>query len=740
MEDQGISDNSKFNMIYPTIMKPPKTADSELEIGIIKEFPFSSTAQRMGVIIRKLQAPHFEYFCKGSPETILNFVKKDTIPQDFHEKLEWYTQKGYRVIAMAHRELKMSYIKVNKVQREAIEQDMTLLGLIVFENRLKPETTRCIKVLNDANIRVIMVTGDNILTALSVARECEIVTRGQSVITVNADGSTPPQLYYTLTNSKADVNELSLLSNSASIVSLETLESQTVTNNTVHDVEKGRPQCLFNNYRFAITGKVWSVIREYHSQLIPRLVTRGSVFARMSPDQKQQLVQELQTLGYCVGKLISESLNFGNDVFVLAAMCGDGANDCGALKAAHTGISLSEAESSVASPFTSKNPNIDCVLKVIQEGRAALVTSFGIFKYMAAYSLCQFISVMILYSIESNLTDIEFLYIDLFIISVFAYFFGRTASYDGKLVKETPLSSLISVSPILSLGLQLLLIVAFQVAALEHLKFQEWYKPFESVGKEENGCYENYTIFTVSSFQYIILAIVFSKGKPYRASILSNYGFMVSAVCLTSFSVYLALYPHQFLIHQFELVLPEDFHFRLYLLGYATANFVLSILIEELIIEHCVFKKLRFKFHNVDKSKRKYLAVERDLNADPRWPVLTSEFRSAASPLASITPPCTAEIVIEKDKRFEKNHVLNGLFEETSVTSTPTKGSSIYESFDSASDTGTPVSISSLNVITRSPKCDGSNLEMNCFESKRSFSPEMNGIITISVEEECVDR
>jgi len=56
------------------------------------------------------------------------------------------------------------------------------------------------------------------------------------------------------------------------------------------------------DFCFAITGRTWSIIKNHFPELIPRVVTRGAVFARMSPDQKQQLVQELQGLGYYVGE------------------------------------------------------------------------------------------------------------------------------------------------------------------------------------------------------------------------------------------------------------------------------------------------------------------------------------------------------------------------------------------------------------------------------------------------------
>ena len=64
----------------------------------------------------------------------------------------------------------------------------------------------------------------------------------------------------------------------------------------------------------------------------------------------------------------------------IIGMCGDGANDCKALKTADVGISLSIAEASIAAPFTSITPNISSVTVLLREGKASLATIFQLFK------------------------------------------------------------------------------------------------------------------------------------------------------------------------------------------------------------------------------------------------------------------------------------------------------------------------------------------------------------------------
>jgi cation-transporting ATPase 13A2 len=119
-----------------------------------------------------------------------------------------------------------------------------------------------------------------------------------------------------------------------------------------------------------------------------KLLLKAQVYARMSPEDKAALVELLQQR---TGKQIG--------------MCGDGANDCAALKQADAGISLSEAEASIAAPFTSQVFDISCVVTLLREGRAALQTTFQAFKFIELYSMIQFFSVTMLYLESSNLSD-----------------------------------------------------------------------------------------------------------------------------------------------------------------------------------------------------------------------------------------------------------------------------------------------------------------------------------------------
>ena len=62
--------------------------------------------------------------------------------------------------------------------------------------------------------------------------------------------------------------------------------------------------------KLATTGNTWAVIRDKLPELLPRLVKQGAVFARMTSDQKQQLVLELQKMGYFVGGYTTNRLSF----------------------------------------------------------------------------------------------------------------------------------------------------------------------------------------------------------------------------------------------------------------------------------------------------------------------------------------------------------------------------------------------------------------------------------------------
>ncbi|CAG8470103.1 3122_t:CDS:10, partial [Acaulospora colombiana] len=339
----GTSPVASSGGMVPTVVRPPGSRQFDLsdvlmnngernnepnaflEFGIIRTFEFVSSLRRMSVLVKRLRSHTIEVYVK--------------VPENYDELLHYYTHNGFRVIACAFRSFDdLNWIKAQKIKREQVEQDLEFLGIIVFENKLKAETPPVVETLRRAKIRQVMCTGDNVLTAISVSRECGMISKNAKVYV--------PRFEQRSGNSDSG----------SSIVwqCLDDQEDLLDSRSLKPIIRSSQPFSEFPfidpyEYDLAVTGDVFRWIVDYADEItLYRMLIKGQIFARMSPDEKHELVEKLQEIGYCVG------------------FCGDGANDCGALKAADVGLSLSDAEASVAAPFTSRNKDIGCVVEIIK--------------------------------------------------------------------------------------------------------------------------------------------------------------------------------------------------------------------------------------------------------------------------------------------------------------------------------------------------------------------------------------
>lgn len=102
----------------------------------------------------------------------------ESIPQESDMVLQNYSKEGLRIIGVATKEITLE--DLNKSEEE-LESNFDFQGLIFFQNPLKPQTIPTLQKLINAGVKNIMITGDSILTALSVAYNCNIISSNKNV-------------------------------------------------------------------------------------------------------------------------------------------------------------------------------------------------------------------------------------------------------------------------------------------------------------------------------------------------------------------------------------------------------------------------------------------------------------------------------------------------------------------------------------------------------------------------------
>ena len=729
-----------------------RVMEDHYELGIVRRFDFVPKLQRMSVITKNVNENYYKVFCKGSPEKLRELCLPETIPDTFNDTLNKYAIKGFRVMAMAFKTIKMSYMQSQQITREKAESKMIFLGLLIVQNKLKNETKPTLNILESAGLKMVMATGDNILTAISVSKECELIKKNSIVYSCeiegnklvwnaieNFDDENDPGEFVIEAKKEGDQNDIVFMdsgkamdtqkkndlfekgtseittnSNNNNIINdfdininvdenklrssdlniyknqnepnyksniftsaLEQNTKQPDYRKSVIDYNKQkrisiasgldydgssfidnfppdrysilysrRPSVMVNvpilpkagkeqinpdipsgddsalmgleikeypfqnvqeDYVIAMTGKTFETLCALRDRFIATqnenlriyqdvfkiILLHGRVFARMAPEHKALLVD-----GFKKEKLA-------------VLMCGDGANDCMALRTANIGVSLSEEEASIAAPFTSRNQNISCLVPLLKEGKSSLVTSIQTFKYMMMYSLVQFICVTLLLVLSSYLSENQFLSVDIFIIIPLALFIPATGPYK-QLTKHHPTDSLISYPVITSILTQTLIAFCFQLGA--HYLVVNRLKDYDNIcepddeGTEILACPDNTSIFLISNMQYLITAFIFSISKPFKSPIYTNYYLTFFMVFAFGYSCMIILWPHRYiskLLQMYNFDNPKDSYFdkrreeiedpehyyqyknsqiKYYIQGLAILNFIISYVFEKIIV------------------------------------------------------------------------------------------------------------------------------------------------------------
>ena len=273
----------------------------EREMPRVRELPFESRRKRMTTIHQlkhPLDGASRVAFVKGAPNEVVRLSDNyrtdgkvmpmsDEMRKSIMDANDGYAAIGLRVLALAYRPLSPDDTSIPRSMSdytpENIECGLTFVGLLVMQDPPRPEVADAVAECRRAGIRIVMITGDYGLTALSIARKIGIV-QGPN-----------PRVFSGVELEKTSDDEL----------------------------------------KEALKGEV--------------------VFARMAPEQKLRVVENLQQMGEIV------------------AVTGDGVNDSPALKRADIGVAMGITGTDVAKEAADMiltDDNFASIVHAIEEGRA----------------------------------------------------------------------------------------------------------------------------------------------------------------------------------------------------------------------------------------------------------------------------------------------------------------------------------------------------------------------------------
>ncbi|KAL6249239.1 aminophospholipid translocase [Rhinocladiella similis] len=319
--DEGALVEGAVTLGYKFVDRKPRSVfveveGQEVEYELLAVCEFNSTRKRMSTIFRCPDGK-IRVYCKGADTVILERLQKENPIVDVTlQHLEDYATEGLRTLCLAMREVpEQEYLEWRQIfdkaattvggnraeeldkAAEIIEHDLFLLGATAIEDRLQDGVPDTIHTLQQAGIKVWVLTGDRQETAINIGMSCKLISEDMTLLIVNEDNSASTrdnlQKKYDAIRNQAATGE----SDTLALV----IDGKSLTYALEKDMEK-----LF---------------------LELAVMCKAVICCRVSPLQKALVV-----------KLVKRHLK------ALLLAIGDGANDVSMIQAAHVGVGISGVE------------------------------------------------------------------------------------------------------------------------------------------------------------------------------------------------------------------------------------------------------------------------------------------------------------------------------------------------------------------------------------------------------------
>jgi len=183
---------------------------TERHYTVLNTLEFNSTRKRMSAIMR-MPDGKIMLFCKGADSIIYSRLKRGEQPElrrQTAEQLEMFAREGLRTLCISQKELTeeeyRSWSKEHdvaaasvehredklEVVADAIERDLMLLGGTAIEDRLQEGVPDAIAMLGNAGIKLWVLTGDKVETAINIGFSCNLLNNDMDMLVIKLEDDT----------------------------------------------------------------------------------------------------------------------------------------------------------------------------------------------------------------------------------------------------------------------------------------------------------------------------------------------------------------------------------------------------------------------------------------------------------------------------------------------------------------------------------------------------------------------